>query len=180
VRSASRRSGAVFPRHATPVGDRLSQWALRIFVWRATRRSFSNDGTYRWFDEKQYRLCGADETTTDHEVLANLIGQLSYHGPGVVPTPSRSGGLREAMDSFRERALERDRLHGPYWLRCMTPEIDGAEDEASAVPSLCTFLDVLRAEVADPDQTLWLGGSRPQGHGEREVLGGSGSPVSSP
>lgn len=80
-----------------------------------------NDGTYRWFDEKQYRLCSADETTTDQEVLADLIGQPSYHGPAVVPTPSRSGSLREHLDSFHKWAVERDRVHGPYWLRCLTP-----------------------------------------------------------
>ena len=90
-----------------------------------------NDGTHRWFDEKRYRLCSSDAATTDREVLASLIGQPSYKGSAAVPSPVRSGSLREDFGSFGNQMQERDRVHGPYWLRCITPDRFEAIDLAA-------------------------------------------------
>jgi hypothetical protein len=91
-----------------------------------------NDGTYRWFDEKQYRICSADGTTADGELLGNLIGQPSYESSAPLPSPSRSGSLREQFEFRLNQMQEGDRVHGPYWLRCVTPDRFDAVDLATA------------------------------------------------
>jgi hypothetical protein len=78
-----------------------------------------NDGTFRWFNEHGYRICGADSTTTDREVLASLLAQPSYE----TSTLERSQ---------RKSTPERDRVHGPYWLRCITPDRFDAIDLTTA------------------------------------------------
>ena len=39
----------------------------------------------------------------------------------VTPTPTRSGNLRKDLEGLL-KTLEQDRVHGPYWLRCITPD----------------------------------------------------------
>jgi hypothetical protein len=70
-----------------------------------------NDGTYRWFNENRYRICRADATTTDREVLASLLAESSYEASPLGRFISR-----------RESTPGRDPVHGPYWLRCVTPD----------------------------------------------------------